>query len=191
MGVASWWRAATWWSPGPLVLLAGGCQGRDLSRPDCRDREGNVPWPLPDTQPVLSTVPPGPSWAAWPSRTCGATGSAGRECRAARQEGGQGEYLQSPHPGTPDSPGTGTQPCGGISLPLIPLSSSPRLERGSPWGALVQPHASPSHPNSPHRGKALRDLTPPWGCPGLPVPGPELPGALGGSGSVRMCQVLA
>lgn len=135
-GAAPWWGAATW-PPGPLVLPVGVCQVRDLSSPDCRDREGNVPWLLPATQPVLSAVPPGPPWAAWTSRTCWPTGSARREHRAARQEGGQGEYLQSPHPDAPWVPRHRTQPHG---VSLCPSSFPPphpgwRIFLGSPGPA--------------------------------------------------------
>lgn len=83
--------------------------GQAPVQPLPQGQAGNMPWPPPATQQlILSIVPPGPPWAAWPSRTPRATGSASRERRAARQEGGQGEYLRPPHPGTPASLGTVT-----------------------------------------------------------------------------------
>lgn len=104
---------------------------RDLSSP-CRRADGEHALTTTCHRPVPSAVPPGPPWATWPPRTCGATGAARRKRWAAGKEGGQGEYPQLLHPRALVSLGTGTLPCRDFLLLFVPLSSSPRLDGGSP-----------------------------------------------------------
>lgn len=125
----------------------------------------------------------------------GPPGPQGLPGESIERPGKKGDRVSTsdPSPGHPRVPGQSDLAPRGLSLPLISLFSTslPRLERGSPWRAPVQPHTAPSHPTSARRGKAPRDPALPRGCPGLPVVGSPLPGALGESGSARVPQVLA
>lgn len=117
----------------------------------------------------------------------GPAGPRGLPGESIERPGKKGDRVSTSNPLTqmpPGSPGTGPSPVGSLSAPCPSLFLI--QAGGSSWGALVLPHAAPSHPNSAHTGKGPRDLAHPRGCPGLPVPRPPLSGALGGSGSASM-----